>query len=57
MTIQPLCFVAMPFGQKSVDGRSVEFDAVWKDVIAPAIETADMQPLRADGDRRLPARL
>jgi MAP3K TRAFs-binding domain len=51
MTTKPLCFIAMPFGQKSVDGRSVEFDAVWKEVIAPAIEAADMQPLRADQEQ------
>ena len=48
MTIKPLCFIAMPFGRKVVDGRSVEFDTVWQEVIAPAIEGAEMQPLRAD---------
>jgi hypothetical protein len=51
VTTKPLCFIAMPFGQKSVDGRSVEFDAVWKEVIAPAIDAADMQPLRADEEQ------
>ena len=34
MTIKPLCFIAMPFGRKVVDGRSVEFDIVWQEVIA-----------------------
>jgi MAP3K TRAFs-binding domain len=48
MTVKPLCFIAMPFGRKVVDGRSVEFDTVWQEVIAPAIKAADMQPLRAD---------
>jgi hypothetical protein len=39
----------MPFGQKP-DGRggSVDFDAVYERLIAPAIEKADLQPLRAD---------
>jgi hypothetical protein len=48
---RPLCFIAMPFGRKEAGGRSVEFDAVWKDLIAPAIEAADMQPLRADEEQ------
>lgn len=45
----PLCFVAMPFGVKP-DGRggSVDFDAVYDEVIAPAVEAAGMRPLRAD---------
>ena len=51
MTIKPLCFIAMPFGRKVVDGRSVEFDTVWQEVIAPAIEGAEMQPLRADEEQ------
>ena len=41
---RPLCFIAMPFGRKEAGGRSVEFDAVWQELIAPAIEAADMQP-------------
>ena len=49
--LKPLCFIAMPFGRKEAGGRSVEFDAVWQDVIAPAIEAADMQPLRADEEQ------
>lgn len=47
----PLCFIAMPFGRKEVAGRTVEFDAVWKEVIAPAIAAAGMQPLRADQEQ------
>src|SRR5262245_29265853 len=44
-----LCFVLMPFGQKSdADGTVIDFDAVYRDVIAPAIRDADMEPLRAD---------
>ena len=48
---RPLCFIAMPFGRKEAGGRSVEFDAVWQELIAPAIEAADMQPLRADEEQ------
>jgi hypothetical protein len=48
---KPLCFIAMPFGHKSAEGRSIDFDAVWRQIIAPAIEAADMQPLRADEEQ------
>jgi hypothetical protein len=45
----PLCFVVMPFGVKP-DGRggSIDFDAVYERLIAPAVSRADLQPLRAD---------
>src|SRR5687767_11587621 len=45
----PLCFVVMPFGVKP-DGRggSIDFDAVYEDLIVPAVARADLQPLRAD---------
>jgi len=46
---RPLCFVLMPFGRKSDDaGRAVDFDAVYRDLIAPAIVDAELEPLRAD---------
>ncbi len=46
---KPLCFVLMPFGKKpDAAGTVVDFDAVYKDLIAPAIATAGMEPLRAD---------
>ncbi len=45
----PLCFVVMPFGSKpDGQGGSVDFDAVYRDLIAPAVEEAELQPLRAD---------
>lgn len=45
----PLCFVLMPFGKKTnLAGGIVDFDAVYQDLIAPAIEAAGLQPLRAD---------
>lgn len=47
--IKPLCFVLMPFGKKSdAAGAVIDFDAVYKDLIAPAIIDADIEPLRAD---------
>jgi hypothetical protein len=45
----PLCFVLMPFGKKAISsGSTVDFDAVYHDLIAPAIEAAGMEALRAD---------
>jgi tetratricopeptide (TPR) repeat protein len=45
----PLCFVLMPFGKKpDAAGATIDFDAVYRDVIAPAIRDAGMEPLRAD---------
>lgn len=49
MAPPPLCFVVMPFGTKpDGQGGSVDFDAVYGGLIAPAVEAAGMQPLRAD---------
>jgi tetratricopeptide (TPR) repeat protein len=46
---RPLCFVLMPFGRKpDAAGRTVDFDRVYQDLIAPAVEQADLEPLRAD---------
>ncbi|MDQ3920701.1 MAG: DUF4071 domain-containing protein, partial [Acidobacteriota bacterium] len=46
---KPLCFVLMPFGKKpDAAGAVVDFDAVYKNLIAPAISDAGMEPLRAD---------
>jgi len=39
----------MPFGTKpDGQGGSVDFDAVYEQLIAPAVEEAGLQPLRAD---------
>jgi tetratricopeptide (TPR) repeat protein len=47
--LPPLCFVVTPFGSKpDGHGGSVDFDAVYTQLIAPAVEEAGMQPLRAD---------
>jgi MAP3K TRAFs-binding domain len=45
----PLCFVLMPFGTKpDGQGGSVDFDAVYEKLLAPAIRDAGLEPLRAD---------
>ena len=46
---QPLCFVLMPFGSKpTASGSLLNFDAVYQEVIAPAIRDAELEPIRAD---------
>ncbi len=46
---RPLCFVLMPFGKKPDQmGSMIDFDAVYKELIAPAIEEAGLEALRAD---------
>lgn len=52
MSYRPLCFILMPFGEKpSPGGGTIDFDAVYREVIAPAIEDADMQAIRADEEQ------
>jgi tetratricopeptide (TPR) repeat protein len=46
---QPLCFILMPFGKKpDAGGALIDFDAVYKDLIAPAVREAGLDPIRAD---------
>ena len=46
---QPLCFVLMPFGAKAgPDGGTIDFDAVYHELVAPAVEAAGLVSLRAD---------
>jgi len=46
-------FVIMPFGKKkAADGAVIDFDAVYKEFLAPAITAAGLVPHRADADRR-----
>ncbi|MCO6426623.1 TRAFs-binding domain-containing protein [Nitrosomonas communis] len=46
---KPLCFVLMPFGQKpATGGKMIDFDAVYHNLIEPAIQAADLEPIRAD---------
>ena len=45
----PLCFVLMPFGRKPTSGGGIiDFDAVYEQLIAPAVKAAELEPLRAD---------
>jgi hypothetical protein len=47
--LRPLCFVLMPFGSKDgPGGGKVHFDAIYEEVISPAVEDAGMQCVRAD---------
>ncbi len=50
--MKPLCFVLMPFGDKPGSGGGViRFDAVYAGLIKPAIEAADLEPIRADEEQ------
>src|SRR5918996_1016083 len=47
--MKPLCFVLMPFGKKPGPGGAViDFDAVYAELIKPAIEAGGLVPIRAD---------
>jgi hypothetical protein len=50
---RPLCFVLMPFGTKtdSSSGVTINFDDVYQQIIRPAIEAADLKPIRADEEQ------
>jgi hypothetical protein len=46
---RPLCFVLMPFGTKDDPAiGTVHFDAIYEQIIRPAVEAAGMQCVRAD---------
>jgi tetratricopeptide (TPR) repeat protein len=48
----PLCFVLMPFGKKTdAAGRVTNFDSVYQKIIAPAVEQAGLEPIRADDEK------
>ncbi|HBL27530.1 MAG TPA: DUF4071 domain-containing protein, partial [Acidobacteria bacterium] len=50
--MKDLCFVLMPFGEKKdATGNVIDFDAVYRDLIEPAIRAADLEPIRADEER------
>ena len=47
--LRPLCFVLMPFGTKDDPTiGTVHFDAIYEEVIRPAVEDAGMECVRAD---------
>src|SRR5262245_48752282 len=47
---KPLCFILMPFGSKldPSTGHPIQFDAVYREVIAPAVTDSGMEVIRAD---------
>ncbi|MGO6819222.1 TRAFs-binding domain-containing protein [Rhizobium brockwellii] len=52
MVHKPLCFVLMPFGKKSAGGeKPIDFDAVYRGFIKPAVEQAGLEPIRADEEQ------
>src|SRR5436309_8586832 len=53
MNYRALCFVDMPFGQKSdlKSGVLVDFDQIYNEGIKPAIEQCGLEALRADEER------
>src|SRR6476646_193922 len=47
--MKAFCFVLMPFGKKKDDaGRLIDFDQIYSEIIKPAVEDADLEPIRAD---------
>ncbi len=46
---KPHAFVVMPFGRKEgFDGTVIDFNAIYQDLIKPALEEAGFEPFRAD---------
>jgi tetratricopeptide (TPR) repeat protein len=53
MATRPHAFIAMPFGTKpGPDGKPVDFNRVYNEFIAPALEAAGLEPFRADNEIR-----
>lgn len=50
--MKPLCFVLMPFNRK-IDsrGRSIDFDAIYNNMIVPAVSAAGLDVIRADEEQ------
>jgi hypothetical protein len=47
--MKQLCFVLMPFGRKiDESGRSIDFNAVYTEMIGPAVRAAGLDVIRAD---------
>ncbi len=53
MAQRPLCFVLMPFGQKSdlSTGGLIDFDEIYENGVRPAVLAAGLDPIRADEER------
>lgn len=53
MSTRPHAFVAMPFGSKpGADGKLIDFNLIYRDLIAPALEAAGFEVFRADQEIR-----
>jgi len=53
MGTRPHAFVAMPFGTKpGADGKDIDFNRVYAEYIAPALEVAGLTVFRADQEQR-----
>ena len=53
MSTRPHAFVAMPFGKKpAADGTEIDFNRVYAEYIAPAVEAAGLTVFRADQETR-----
>ncbi|MGA8172407.1 MAG: TRAFs-binding domain-containing protein [Methylocystis sp.] len=51
MPNRAICFVIMPFGQKpDATGRMIDFDAIYREIIAPAIGDVGFDAVRADDE-------
>jgi MAP3K TRAFs-binding domain len=49
---RPFCFVLMPFGSRTeAAGLVIDFDVVYRDFIAPAVEDAGLRAIRADEEQ------
>jgi hypothetical protein len=52
VSFRAVCFVIMPFGRKpDAAGRSVDFDHIYSEVMAPAVEAAGLDGIRADEEQ------
>src|ERR1700691_5903385 len=52
MSFRAVCFVIMPFGRKpDAAGRMVDFDHIYSEVMAPALEAAGLDGIRADEEQ------
>ncbi len=50
--MSPLCFVLMPVGCKpGSQGGSIDFDAVWRELVAPAVVDAGLTPIRPEQEQ------
>jgi hypothetical protein len=46
-------FIIMPFGRKpAADGTTIDFDAIYAELLGPAAEAAGLAPHRADSEQR-----